>query len=106
MNINETTKIRKNSFAFASLSIAGVALFMGLLLSVFSSHRQYYPIGVSNKEDKDNDGGAIGMEKFFFNARKNITTNKMDLPSMLAADIADRAMLHARNTRSNGGSSF
>ena len=97
MNTTKTTRITKNSFSFASLSIAIVALFMGILISVFPSHRQYYPMGVSTSQDNDGDiGDAKSMIQYFFNARRNITTNKMDYPSMLAADIADRAMTNAR----------
>jgi len=101
MNTNKSTQVRKNSLAFATLSIAFLALLMGILISVFPSHRQYFPIGISNKEGNDGDiGDAKGMDLFFFNARKNITTNKMDYPSMLAADIADRAMNNTRRTHS------
>lgn len=95
MNINETTKTTKNSFTFAGLGLAGVAIFAGLLISVFPSHRQYFPAKVS---DSDNDMGAKGMEQFFFTARRDINTNAMDYKSMLAADIADRAMTNVRRT--------
>ena len=92
MNIIETTKTRKNSFSLASLSIGVVAIFTGLLISLIPSHREYFPAGISIKNADDNDRDAGGMEQFFFNARKNIKTNAMDYPSMLAASIADRAM--------------
>jgi len=37
------------------------------------------------------------MAEYFFNARKNVATNKMDYASMLAADIADRALSNMRS---------
>lgn len=101
MNIQETTGTRKNSFTFVSLGVAVVAICLGLLISLFPVHREYYPVGVSAKDhDDDHDAGAKGEEDFFFNARKNITTQTMDYQAMLATDIAVRAEANARNTHS------
>jgi len=102
MNIHETIETRKNSFSFVSLGIAVVAICMGLFITLFSSHREYYPVSLSAKDnDADKDAGSKGEAQFFFNARKNINTNSMDYASMLAADMAVRAMDNSRNTHSS-----
>lgn len=99
MYINETTRVHKNSLLFTSLTVAVAAISIGLFVSLFPVHRQYFPMGISEK-DGDKDAGALGEEQFFFNARKNIHTNAMDYPAMLAASIADRAMSKTHNTHS------
>ena len=76
-----------------------MALFMGILISLFPSHREYAPVAALS-QDKDEDAGANDEATFFFNARKDISTNTMNYQSMLAADIADRAMSNSRNTHS------
>lgn len=105
MNTHETTKISKNSFSFVSLGVAIVAISMGLFISLLPSHREYFPIGIATGEG-DKDADAIGMEQFFFAARRNINTNSMDYSSMLAADMADRAIATARKTRSASSGSL
>jgi len=95
MNINESAKTSKNSLSFVSLSIATGAIFMGLLVSVLPSHRQYFP---TKTADKDEDMSAKGMQEFFFNARKDNNTNRMDYVSMQSAAIADRALANVRGT--------
>lgn len=95
MKTYKTIQTYKNSFSFSIFGIAVAALTFGLLISLFPAHRQYFP-AVSQKDNgEDEDAGAKGEAQFFFNARKNPNTNAMDYSAMLAADIADRAMLTA-----------
>lgn len=101
MNTRQSTKISKNSLPFLSLKFGAVALMAGLFITVFTNnHRQYSAGGIIVKEDKDKDNDARGMMEFFFNARKNNKTNKMDYQSMIAASIADRAMSKASRMHS------
>ena len=103
-----TIKTRKNFIFFLPgpsfgtiLSLAFIFICMGLSIFLFQSHREYFPVSNSQKDkDADNDADAGGAARFFFNARKNITTNALDYPSMLAAGIADRAMNYARRAHS------
>ncbi len=99
MNSKETTKTTKNSLSFISLKLGSVAIVLGLLFSVFTNnHRQYSAGNAISKEKDEKDNDAYGMLKFFFNARKNITTNKLDYKSMFEATAADREMATARFT--------
>ncbi len=100
MNLKDSTKTTKNSLSFISLRLGTVAVAAGLLFTVFSNHHRQYSAGdLGVKESEaEHDAGAQGMMSYFFNARKNITTNALDYPSMLAAAEADRAALNARNT--------
>jgi Secretion system C-terminal sorting domain len=99
MYSNEPGKINKNSVFFTAFKLAVPMAFMGLVFSVFTGNHREYSSGIpSTKEEKDIDKGAGGMGEYFFTARKNITTNAMDYNSMLAADIADKAISKQRNT--------
>jgi hypothetical protein len=90
MNLNEITKTGKNALSIASLPFAVAAVFIGVSVTEFTNHRQYAPVAVIDNDKKDAD--AKGMTQFFFNARKDISTNSMNYSSMLAADLADKAM--------------
>jgi len=96
MNLKEIGQNNKKSLPFISLITA--AIFAGVLIIASANHRQYSSGIVTMKEsDDENDNGVLGMAQYFFTARKNVTTNTMDYPSMLAADIADRGMLNTHN---------
>src|SRR5580698_9700083 len=90
---------KRNTLPILSLPLTVVIFFISIFLNIFGGgSRQYYP-------EKSNTGDLYKnriqrMEQFFFNARKNNMTNSLDYGSMLAADIADRAMSHLRRTHS------
>jgi hypothetical protein len=107
MNFNKYNQKAENPVTTLSLSLPFMLamLFIGFSIAELTGHRQYSPGNVISKDAADMDDGndAIGMEQYFFNARKNISTNKMDYQSMLAADMADRAMrrTHSRHIASS-----
>ncbi len=80
---NKETIVR-SSMSFPAL-IAGIAMFSGLYLFHNAYTRQYKP-EVTVQADKDKDAGAEGMMQYFFNARKNPATNKMDYAAMLKTE--------------------
>lgn len=87
-----------------SLKFVAGLLFTGLLIIVFSkNHRLYSPdsFNAKDKEAKENPAESKGMMKYFFNARKNPFTNKLDYPGMLAAANADKAMSKKHDTHSS-----
>ncbi len=103
MNPKETNTVRKNSLFLITLRLFVPAAFIGFLFTAFTGNHRQYSQGIAvAKQDNDEEKDAISMEKFFFDARKNITTNAMDYQSMLTADIADRAM--ASNSRKHSHS--
>lgn len=102
MNSKKPTKTTKNSLPFISLKFGAVAVAAGLLFSLFTNnHRQYSAGNIPAKDEKEKYSDAQGMIEYFFNARKNITTNAIDYKSMFAASIADRAMANARRSHAS-----
>lgn len=95
MNLNDSTKTTKNSLSFLSLKFGAMALFIGLLFTIFSSSHRQYSSGNLTVKENDKDEDAKGMIQWFFSARRNPVTNALDVPSMLAASMADRAMAKA-----------
>ncbi len=89
--------ITKNSLPLISLRLVAAIIIPALLLTFWPSHRQYSS-GIASKDNDEKDNDAIGMAKYFFTARKDINTNALDYPSMIAADAADRALIHAVKT--------
>ena len=100
MDNTETTKISKNLPSFISLPFVIAALFIGLSIFLLKNHREYSAGNILTKEENEKDAGSQGMIKFFFNARRNQITNKMDYKSMVDAQLADQAMADARKNRS------
>src|ERR1700679_1476703 len=97
MNLQETTTIRKNSLSVIGLPFAVAALFVGLSISEFTNHRQYTPEKVK-VADEAAYGDAEGIMRFFFDARRDPVTHKLDYQAMLAAADLDQAMSKAKRT--------
>lgn len=99
MNLNETTKTSKNALPVISLPFAVAALFIGLAVSEFTNHRQYTPESIKTK-DAGIDAGVEGMNRFFFDARRDPITHQMDYKSMLASDNLNEARRNERRAHS------
>ena len=94
-NIHSLEKI----FSGYHLPLLLALFFIGLSISGNLNRRQYTSEKVIKKDDDGRqDAGSEGMRKFFFNARKNPLTNKMDYPAMLASYKADLAMRNVKRT--------
>ena len=85
MNLQETTP-RKNSISIISMPFVLMALFIGFVVSEFTNHKQYKPTesGKQLQHGGNKHNALQGMEKYFFDARKNPQTNKMNY---LAAEL-------------------
>ncbi len=97
MSRKDFLRVSKNSFSLLALKPALLTLLFSLLITLFTTrHKQYTSNNVQNIKNNINGGFSSlkGREQFFFNARKNPYTNKMDYKSMLAADLADKAMVN------------
>ncbi|HXB12252.1 MAG TPA: sialidase family protein, partial [Bacteroidia bacterium] len=101
---NNNSTVR-SSLLFPSSLLIGAALISGLYLLNQSGARKYSSaIKVESTENgKDND--AAGMEQYFFDARKNNITGKMDYAAMSATEsqIAGMAAYRSSHRLASGG---
>ncbi len=100
MNLQESTTIRKNSLSALSLPFAVAALFIGLSISEYNNHRQYTPEKIKATQ-ADNDKDAAGMMKYFFNARKDPSTNQLDYKAMIASAELSQELKSAKRRHSS-----
>ncbi|HXP52553.1 MAG TPA: hypothetical protein VN922_21550, partial [Bacteroidia bacterium] len=71
--------IVRSSLSFPTI-LLGLAMISGVY--IYKNHaRQYSPVVV--KEDNDKEAGAAGMYQYFFNVRKNVSTNSLDYAAMI-----------------------
>ena len=105
MNLNQTTKTSKNALSVISLPFAVAALFIGLAISEFTNHRQYTPEPIKDR-DGGKDAGVEGMNRFFFDARRDPVTHQMDYTSMLASDNLNQLMRTTKRTHSVSSSTL
>jgi photosystem II stability/assembly factor-like uncharacterized protein len=96
--MKKNTPIMRNSLSFTTVLIGAVML-SGFYLYNKTNTRQYHS-GIKFKADKDEANGALGMQQYFFNARKSAVTGKMDVKAMaLANNDANKAMQAALNNK-------
>lgn len=85
----------------SSLKIAAllaIAAILSAALVIQKNKARQYSSGLEINKDEDGDNGALGMMQYFFNARKNVVTNKMDYAAMAASNIeANRIMMNSIN---------
>jgi hypothetical protein len=95
MIIMKRSTIVRSSLTFPTV-LLGLAMISGVY--IYKNHaRQYSPVVV---KENDKEAGAAGMYQYFFNARKNVSTNSMDYAAMLKAD---QQVQNIRNSRSTAG---
>lgn len=79
--MKRSTRLRSSLSAI----ILGAAIVSSGVYIYKNAHTRQYSSGFLTKE-ADGDAGAAGMYKFFFNARKNVATNRLDYGAMLKTE--------------------
>src|SRR5581483_10628472 len=97
LTMKNNTTLRRNSFSFGSMLI-GAAILSGFYLFHEQNTRQYSS-GIKKVKEKEEEKGALGMMQYFFNARKNPVTGKMDYAAMATANAQATALMQAANNK-------
>ena len=98
MNLNKINTLLSKLFSGTNVLFACVVFFIGISISENFNRRQYASGIINRNNNVNEDASSDGMRKFFFNARKNPLTNKMDYPAMLEAYNADLALRKVKRT--------